>query len=181
MSTQSNLEKALDIAPIKEEDEKSLPTEAKENLPEKWKGFDIETSVEDVYERGMEAFEEQVNNASIVEPRYAARNMEVAKGFLDTALEAAKLVQKDRVDEAKIAIARARFNLPQVAGDLVQNKTVIIADRNEIIKALRDGKPRNDFRKETEIIIDEEGVDELAEVLQDDIIDGEIEDTKNES
>lgn len=180
MSTQSNLEKTLDIAPDEEEDEKSLPVEAKENLPEKWKSFDIETSVQDVYERGMEAFEEQVNNASIVEPRFAARNMEVAKGFLDTSLEAAKLVQKDRVDEAKVAIARARFNLPQVAGDLVQNKTVIIADRNEIIKALRAGKSRNDFRKETKIIIDEEGVDELVGI-KDDIIDGEIEDTKNES
>jgi hypothetical protein len=180
MSTQSNLEKTLDIAPIEEEDEKSLPVEAEEKMPAKWQNFDLENSVEDVHERAMEAFEEQVNNASIVEPRYAARNMEVAKGFLDTALEAAKVAQKDRVDEAKIAIARARFNLPQVAGDLVQNKTVIIADRNEIIKALREGKPRNDFRKETKIIIDEEGVEEL-EVIQDDIIDGEIEDTKNES
>ena len=179
MSTQSNLEKTLDIAPV-EEDEKSLPVEAEEKLPAKWQNFDLENSVEDVHERAMEAFEEQVNNASIVEPRYAARNMEVAKGFLDTALEAAKVAQKDKVDEAKIAIARARFNLPQVAGDLVQNKTVIIADRNEIIKALREGKPRNDFRKETEIIIDEEGVDEL-DVVKDDIIDGEIEDTKNES
>ena len=180
MATQSNLEKTLDIAPIEEEDEKSLPIEAEEKLPAKWQSFDLENSVEDVHERAMEAFEEQVNNASIVEPRYAARNMEVAKGFLDTALEAAKLVQKDRVDEAKVAIARARFNLPQVAGDLVQNKTVIIADRNEIIKALREGKPRNDFRKETKIVIDEEGVDEL-DVVQDDISDGEIEDTKNES
>ena len=179
MSTQSNLEKTLDIAPV-EEDEKSLPVEAEEKLPAKWQNFDLENSVEDVHERAMEAFEEQVNNASIVEPRYAARNMEVAKGFLDTALEAAKVAQKDKVDEAKIAIARARFNLPQVAGDLVQNKTVIIADRNEIIKALREGKPRNDFRKETEIIIDEEGVDKL-DVVKDDIIDGEIEDTKNES
>lgn len=179
MSTQSNLEKTLDIAPV-EEDEKSLPVEAEEKLPARWQNFDLENSVEDVHERAMEAFEEQVNNASIVEPRYAARNMEVAKGFLDTALEAAKVAQKDKVDEAKIAIARARFNLPQVAGDLVQNKTVIIADRNEIIKALREGKPRNDFRKETEIIIDEEGVDEL-DVVKDDIIDGEIEDTKNES
>lgn len=180
MSTQSNLEKTLDIAPIEEEDEKSLPVEAEDNLPAKWQDFDLENSVADVHDRAMEAFEEQVNNASIVEPRYAARNMEVAKGFLDTALEAAKLSQKDRVDEAKVAIARARFNLPQIQGDVVQNKTVIVADRNEIIKALREGKPRNDFRKETEIIREEEGVENL-DPLKDDIIDGEIEETTDES
>ena len=132
-SDQSALERALDIPPEKPEVE-----EGKEMIVRKGvtsdEGIDVKSAMADVYERAMEAFEEQVNNAAIVEPRYAARNMEVAKQFLDSALEAAKAQQNQNQHKDKIEVAAGKAGLLNGPKNVTNN--ILVADRNDILKQL---------------------------------------------
>ncbi len=130
---QSNLERALDLVPVPEDKTKGLSilTDSDEDkLP-------IDQSLTDVYERAMMAFEEQVNNAGIVEPRFAARNMEVAKMFLDSAIEALKLRNRQTEHKDKVILSNAK--LGRVAGKTTNN--ILIADRNDILRKLFEDKP----------------------------------------
>jgi len=130
---QTNLERALDLVPPPDDRTKELSiiTDTNEDkLP-------IDQSLTDVYERAMMAFEEQVNNAGIVEPRFAARNMEVAKMFLDSAIEALKLRNRQTEHKDKVILSNAK--LGRVAGKTTNN--ILIADRNDILRQLFENKP----------------------------------------
>jgi len=139
---QSNLEKALDLV---EEEAETLPDSVGEEK------LGVDESLIDVYERAIMAFEEQVNNASIVEPRFAARNMEVAKMFLDSAMEALKLRNSQEQHGDKIKIAKAK--LGRIPGKTVNNN-LIIADRNDILKRVLENTPP--MEKQVVEIVEEE-------------------------
>ena len=140
---QSNLEKALDLVA---EEAETLPDSVGEGK------LGVDESLIDVYERAIMAFEEQVNNASIVEPRFAARNMEVAKMFLDSAMEALKLRNSQDQHDDKIKIAKAK--LGRMPGKTVNNN-LIVADRNDILKRVLEGNPIME-KKVVEIVEEEE-------------------------
>jgi hypothetical protein len=146
---QSNLEKTLDLVA---EEAKALPDSDGEGK------LGVDESLKDVYERAIMAFEEQVNNASIVDPRYAARNMEVAKMFLDSAMEALKLRNSQDQHKDKIEVAKAK--LGRLPGKTINNN-LIVADRNDILRrVLETSPPREkqvvDIVEEEELIMEPE-------------------------
>lgn len=122
---QGNLEKSMGIAPASSVSV-STPTASQ---------LDVDRSLLDLQRKAMEAYEEQINNAQLVEPRFAARNMEVAKMFLDAAFDAVALRQKqiEHVDKKDIAERKLLGN--KVPSQLTQNNYVL-GDRNEVLKRL---------------------------------------------
>jgi hypothetical protein len=96
----------------------------------------IEKKIDDVYDAAMGAFENQTALTEMVEPRYAARNAEVAANYLNIALNAAN-------SRAKIKIERKRAStfVPFGGGNKTTNN-LIVADRNELLRMIQvDDKP----------------------------------------
>ena len=92
---------------------------------------DITKKIDDVYDKAVEAFEEQNGYIQAVEPRYAARNAEVAAQYLKIALDAA--ATKARVKEGK---RKSNGFIPfNNAQNLTQN--IVMADRNELLKMIK--------------------------------------------
>lgn len=108
----------------------NLPAEVKP--PEDIKDDDdIKTDkrFDEIYEAAMQTFNNQTAYTEIIEPRYAARNAEVAAQFLGLALQANSAKAKNKVDRKRTNAAFIPFN--------GQNKTNnIIADRNEIMNMI---------------------------------------------
>ncbi len=90
----------------------------------------ISAKIDDVYDKAMDAFEEQTAYTQIIEPRYAARNAEVAAEYLKIALSAA--TSKAKVKEGKTK--NAAF-IPYNNANTI-NQNVIVADRNELLKMM---------------------------------------------
>lgn len=91
----------------------------------------IEKRIDDVYEAAMNTFQQQQAYTEIVEPRYAARNAEVAANYLNIALAAAN-------SRAKVKTDRKRANqafVPYAQSNKTTNN-LVIADRNQILKML---------------------------------------------
>ena len=79
----------------------------------------------------MQTFQNQTAYTEIVEPRYAARNAEVAANYLNIALAAAN-------SRAKVKTDRKRANqafVPYANGGKTTNN-IVIADRNQILKMI---------------------------------------------
>ena len=96
----------------------------------------IEKKIDDVYDAAMGAFENQTALTEMVEPRYAARNAEVAANYLNIALNAAN-------SRAKVKRERKRAGafVPFSGGNKTTNN-LIVADRNELLKMIQvDDKP----------------------------------------
>jgi hypothetical protein len=102
---------------IKESDLAVVPGEVKKDAE------DIETDakIDSIYEAAMNAYESQAAMIEIMEPRYAARNSEVAANFLNIALAAA-------TSKAKLAAF-----IP--GGSKVTNNN-IVATREEILRMI---------------------------------------------
>jgi transposase-like protein len=74
----------------------------------------------------MATFNEQTAYTQIIEPRYAARNAEVAAGFLTIALSAATA-------KAKIKVDRKRTNAAFIPFGNNNTQANIVANRNDIL------------------------------------------------
>ncbi len=99
--------------------------------------FIIEKRIDDVYEEAIEAFRKQNEYTEIIEPRYAARNAEVAANYLNIALAAANSRSRVKVDRKR---ANQTF-IPHGGGKSTTN--VLIASREEILRMInvdKDGK-----------------------------------------
>jgi hypothetical protein len=91
----------------------------------------IEKRLDDVYEVALQTFQQQTAYTEIIEPRYAARNAEVAANYLNIALAAAN-------SRAKVKSDRKRANqafVPFANGGKTTNN-LVIADRNDILKMI---------------------------------------------
>jgi hypothetical protein len=91
----------------------------------------IEQRIDEVYTVAMETFQNQTAYMEIVEPRYAARNAEVAANYLNIALAAAN-------SRAKVKSDRKRANqafVPYAAGGKTTNN-IVVANREDIIKMI---------------------------------------------
>lgn len=98
----------------------------------------IEGRIDEVYTAAISAFNQQVSFTEIIEPRYAARNAEVAANYLNIALAAAN-------SRAKVKVDRKRANqsfVPYNPGGKTTNN-ILIANREEILKMITvDDKPK---------------------------------------
>lgn len=62
---------------------------------------EIDRKIDEVYTNAIDTFQQQMQYAEIVEPRYAARNAEVAANYLNIALNAAGMRAKVKGDRKK--------------------------------------------------------------------------------
>lgn len=98
----------------------------------------VEQRIDAVFEAAMDAFETQTSYLDIIEPRYAARNAEVAANYLNIALQAANSRAKTKTDRKR---ANQTF-IPHGSGNKTTNN-VIMANREDILKMMtldQDGK-----------------------------------------
>ncbi len=95
------------------------------------KDNEIESQLQDIYDMSLEAFENQQEDGEIIDPKYRARNAEVAAVFLKTALEAVQSKSNLKQHKDKIVVRET---------GKTTNNNVILADREDIMKALRAGK-----------------------------------------
>lgn len=82
-----------------------------------------------VYDTALETFQNQMAYTEIIEPRYAARNSEVAATFLNIALQAATAKARVKSDRK-----RATMFIPNAGGKTVNN--TIVATREEILRMI---------------------------------------------
>jgi hypothetical protein len=75
-----------DVVPVVEKDEEDVQ---------------IDEKIDTVYTEAIDTFRQQMQYAEIVEPRYAARNAEVAASYLNIALSAAGMRAKVKTDRKK--------------------------------------------------------------------------------
>lgn len=94
---------------------------------------EINGKIDEIYGAAMEAYQNQTAFVEILEPRYAARNAEVAAGYLNTALNAVSL--KAKVKNEKRKVGQAGF-IPY--GNNTTNN-VVVADRNQLLKMMAEG------------------------------------------
>lgn len=94
----------------------------------------ISSKMDDVYDKALGAFEEQTAYIQVIEPRYAARNAEVAAQYLKIALDAVSTRANVKRDKKKNA-QYVPFNNSGSG-----NQNVIVADRNDLLKMINDGK-----------------------------------------
>ena len=99
----------------------------------------IEGRIDQVYDAAMQAFETQTSYTEVIEPRYAARNAEVAANYLNIALAAAN-------SRAKVKNDRKRSNAQFVPYGQPGGKTtnnLIVASREDVLRMINvDGKDK---------------------------------------
>jgi hypothetical protein len=91
----------------------------------------VEKRIDEVYESAISAFQQQVSYTEIIEPRYAARNAEVAANYLNIALAAANSRAKVKNDRK-----RANQNFVPYSGAGKTTNNILIANREEILKMI---------------------------------------------
>ena len=93
----------------------------------------INEQFQEIYDVAMDAYEQQALDIETIEPKYRARNSEVAVQYLNTALSAAK-------ERSNIKMAKDKLTKKAAPGVLNDNRSVIVADRNDLLKNLFEGK-----------------------------------------
>lgn len=138
------LEDALDIEPgttIIPRVE-AIPTVLTPSEDYDTKDDEIETQFQEVYDAAMTAFEVTSETVMQIEPKYRARNEEVAVQYLNTALAAAREKSSLKQHKDKITVTKVKAMKPGTV-----NNNLIVADRNEILKQLMgqgDEEPTNE-------------------------------------
>lgn len=96
----------------------------------------IDAKIDTVYTAAMDAFNEQTQYQEMIEPRYAARNAEVAANFLNIALSAASVRAKVKGDRKKSA-QFVPFSNAKANG-------AVVASREDIMRMISiDGEMKN--------------------------------------
>lgn len=127
------LENAFDIEPgstlFPVDEHRKSKLVAIEDFDDKDK--EIEGQFQEVYDAAMQAFDTQISDSSMIDPKYRARNQEVAVQFLNAALTAAKEKATMKQHKDKIGVSREKASQPKTL-----NQNLIVADRNEILKCI---------------------------------------------
>ena len=92
----------------------------------------IEGKIDEVYTAAMEAFQTQTAFIEVIDPKFAARNAEVAANYLNIALQAAVGRSRVKTDRKRSNQAFVPYNQP--GGKTTNN--ILIADRNQILKMI---------------------------------------------
>lgn len=93
------------------------------------KDDELEGQLQELYDIALEAFEMQQEESDVIDPKYRARNAEVAVQYLKTALEAVR--EKRQLKEHKDKIVTK-----QTAGGTVNNN--IVVSHNDLLDAIND-------------------------------------------
>lgn len=109
-----------------------VPTELVPTAEYDDKDAEIEKQFQEVYDAAMVAFETTSESIDTVEPKYRARNEEVAVQYLNTALSAANAKAALKTHKDKIAVAKGKL----ASGPSTVNNNLIVADRNDLLKKL---------------------------------------------
>jgi hypothetical protein len=93
--------------------------------------IEVDKRIDTVYEAAMDAFRTQTDLIdNVLEPRYIARNAEIAANFLTIALNAAATRARVKTDRR-----RAGAFAPYMPGKTTNN--FIVADRNDLLKLVK--------------------------------------------
>jgi len=128
------LEEVLDIESgstyypaVPERDTKAVIPDGYDNADE-----EIVEQFQEVYNTAMDAYEAQASDIEAVPTQFRARNQEVAVQYLNTALAAAK-------EKAVIKMSKDKNIVKKEAGPSTVNQSVVIADRNQVLKHVLKG------------------------------------------
>lgn len=95
-------------------------------------GFDRQ--YDEIYDMALEAFKSQSEMSESIDPRFAARNAEVAAQYLKIALDTVSTKTAKHLTNKKL---RGSKGQPTVNGDVVTNNNIIVADRNELLRLMK--------------------------------------------
>jgi len=96
------------------------------------KDTEIEDQFQVVYDKAMEAFDDQSAEAEMVEGKYKARNAEVAVQYLNAALNAVK-------EKSDLKRHKDKLTVDMKKADTPNNQTNnLIVDRNDLIRLIRE-------------------------------------------
>lgn len=106
------------------------------------KDKEIELQFQQVYDAAMEAFQNQSEDSELIEPKFRARNQEVAVQFLNAALNAAK-------EKSSLKMQKDKINLKINAqkGPNTVNQNLIVTDHSDLMRTLM-GQSENDNENE---------------------------------
>jgi hypothetical protein len=88
----------------------------------------VSSQLSTIYGYAIDAFEQQTQMVQEVDPKFAARNAEVAAQYLTIALNSVNTRAKVRHEKLKLKV--------EGSGPSTVNNNLIVADRNEILKML---------------------------------------------
>ncbi len=91
---------------------------------------EIDSKIDTVYDAALGAFRDQMSYTEIIEPRYAARNAEVASTYLNIALNAVATRAKVKGDRKR----NSTFIPYQNGGKTTNN--VIVASREDVLRMI---------------------------------------------
>lgn len=110
---------------------------------ERIEDMQIDGKLNEVYDNAMTAFNTHASVVDGADPKFAARNGEVAAQFLKIALDSANSKIDAKYKRNKVRIARQGAGTP----NQVQNN-LIVADRNDVLKQLFRGDFENTIQDE---------------------------------
>lgn len=125
------LENVLDLPPNSTVVEKRttvtelVPIKTYDNLDQ-----NIDAQLQNVIDTAMTAFKDQQDCSFMIDPKFKARNQEVAVQFLNTALMAIKEKSMLKQHKDRIGVTEREVEKPTVNNNL-------IVDRNVLLKMLR--------------------------------------------
>jgi hypothetical protein len=105
------------------------------------------SKMQTVYAAALEAFQNQLDTADMVDPKYSARTMEIGAQFLKIALDAAQSESNREVKNKELEAGPA--------GKTVNNLNIITADRNSILQQILDADEPKVIPSEAKQITDE--------------------------
>lgn len=98
---------------------------------ERLEDLHIDAQLEGVHNAALEAFHMQHRMSQEVDPKFSARNAEVAAQYLKIALDAVSNRVDAKYKRQKVRIATQKIGTPNTV-----NNNVIVANRNDLLKAL---------------------------------------------
>jgi hypothetical protein len=106
-------------------------TEDEQRVEDRIDELKTDHQLETIHTSAMEAFYQQQNMAVQVDPKFSARNSEVAAQFLTIALNATASKAKIKLDRQKQRVMNRTEGGPKTV-----NNNLIVADRNSLLKEL---------------------------------------------
>jgi hypothetical protein len=101
------------------------------------KDNEIESQFQEIYDKALDAYTDQIAQNETLEGKYVARNSEVAAQFLNTALNAVKEKSNVKIQKDKLVKKSAIGN---VDGDVNLYQNNMVLDRNELIAMFREAQ-----------------------------------------
>lgn len=104
-------------------------TDSEIEKEERIEDLKIDGQIDSIHGAAMNAFESQARLSQEVDPKFAARNAEVAAQYLKIALDAVGTRVDTKYKRAKVRIAKNE-------GPRQVQNNLIVADRNDLLKSL---------------------------------------------